>query len=185
MNVKKTALLGLLVVGAVYLSMGAYIHVKALLAQYLLEKSWQQSKITQQVVKPWSWADTYPLARLTVQKLGVNLIVLSGASGRTMAFAPAHVNGTSLPNQQGSIVLTGHRDTHFRFLQNIKINDKIHLEAMNGGITEYQVVDTQIVHQSHHELLQPNQESTLILITCYPFDGIQPNTEWRYVVLAK
>src|SRR5688500_19114061 len=84
-----------LIAGVTIASQGAWIHVKAKLAQILLEMSWQAARAGRPSVKPWPWADTHAVAKLEVG--GGSAIVLAGASGRTMAFGPGHVDGTALP----------------------------------------------------------------------------------------
>ena len=37
-------------------------------------------------VKPWSWADTWPVARIIVPRIGRSAIALAGASGQALAF---------------------------------------------------------------------------------------------------
>ena len=87
-----------------------YMHAKALLAQHLLEESWADTVSTGKPVKPWPWADTAPVARLRVPSLDQDMIVLAGGSGRTMAFAPGHVDGTPLPGEAGLSVIGVQRD---------------------------------------------------------------------------
>ena len=48
---------------------------------------------------------------------------LAGVSGRTLAFGPGHVDGTPLPGDPGNSVLSGHRDTHFAFLRELRSGD--------------------------------------------------------------
>jgi len=50
--------------GLVLFSQGAYIHAKALLAQVLLERAFTETIATGRETKPWSWADTWPVARI-------------------------------------------------------------------------------------------------------------------------
>jgi hypothetical protein len=54
-----------------------------------------------ETVKPWPWADTWPIARLSAPRHGVDLFVLAGATGRTLAFGPGHVDGTARPGRPG------------------------------------------------------------------------------------
>ena len=79
-----------LITGGWQFGQGVYIYAKAELAQYLLVAAWQETKQTQQPVKPWSWADTWPVARIEVPTHNIDLIVLSGDIGRTLAFGPGH-----------------------------------------------------------------------------------------------
>ena len=87
---------------------GGYIHAKAWLAQHLIHNAWQESVSKTRAKKPWPGADTYPIARLTAQNGKVDLFVLSGTSGRTLAFGPGHMTGTAIPGSYGNVVLSGH-----------------------------------------------------------------------------
>ena len=83
-------LIALPLCGVWQLGLGAWIHAKAMLAQSLLETAWSETLRTGKEVKPWPWADTWPVARLTVPRLGIRRIVLAGASGSSLAFGPGH-----------------------------------------------------------------------------------------------
>ncbi len=174
----------LLAFGAWNVGHGAYIYAKAALAQHLLRQAWDATRQSQAVVKPWPWADTYPVARLTVSKQDVDLIVLAGASGRTMAFGPGHVDGTPLPGSMGNSVLSAHRDTHFAFLQQVHLGDEFSIETANGKNTRYVVRATRIVDKSDISVMRASTTEQLTLVTCYPFDAIRPGGPLRYVVTA-
>ena len=170
--------------GVWQIGLGAYIHAKAILAQLLLETAWSETIRAKKEVKPWPWADTWPVGRLTVPSLGVSRIVLAGASGESLAFGPGHFFGSALPGQAGNIVIAGHRDTQFRFLQALKPGDEILLQTSNGVIHPYRVSAIRIVTQDEFRYLSPSGTNILTLITCYPFDAIQPGGPLRYVVIA-
>lgn len=174
----------LLAFGAWNVGHGAYIYAKAALAQHLLRQAWDATRRGQGAVKPWPWADTYPVARLTAPKQGIDLIVLAGASGRTMAFGPGHVDGTPLPGVVGNSVLSAHRDTHFAFLQQVHLGDELSVENAHGKKTRYVVSATRIVDQSDTGVLRANDAEQLTLVTCYPFDAVRPGGPLRYVVTA-
>jgi sortase A len=167
----------LFVTGVALAVQGAWIHVKASLAQALLEMSWRAS------IKPWPWADTQALAKLEIGD--DTIIVLSGASGRTMAFGPGHVDGTALPGQQGNCVITAHRDTHFAALRDVVAGDRITLRTPAGQSIAYEVKETRIVGKNETWLLQDDGTDRLTLITCYPFDAVLPGGPLRYVVIAQ
>src|SRR5882724_9471214 len=76
------AVVALALGGLILLAQGFYIHAKAMLAQILLERAFAQALTTGTPVKPWSWADTWPVARVAVPRLGKSAIVLAGASGQ-------------------------------------------------------------------------------------------------------
>jgi sortase A len=113
--------------GLVLFGHGAYIHAKALLAQVLLERAFTQSITSGHPVKPWSWADTWPIARIEVKRLHASAIVLAGSSGQALAFGPGHVELTQDAGERGVAVYSAHRDTHFRFLRHVAIGDEIEI----------------------------------------------------------
>ena len=164
---------------------GTYIHAKAILAQALLEMAWAEAREGQKEVKPWPWADTWPVSRLFVPRLGISRIVLAGASGSSLAFGPGHLFGTSLPGQQGNSVIVGHRDTHFKFLRLLRTGDVITVQNGNKRLPNYLVTETQIVTKYELQHLAQTRDATLTLITCYPFDAISTGGPLRYVVIAK
>ncbi len=186
---KNISLKGLLIVlllcGMWQIGSASYIHAKAILAQVLLETAWDRTVHGQQEVKPWPWADTWPISRLDVPGLGIDRIVLAGASGSSLAFGPGHLFGSSLPGQQGNTVIAGHRDTHFRFLKDIQPGELIQLQSLTGQTIQYEVSETIIVDEKQAEYLVSTSDNTLTLITCYPFDAIRPGGPLRYLVIAK
>ena len=172
-------------IGVVYVSSGLYIQAKALLAQYLLQDAWEQTLAGRARVKPWSWADTWPVARLQYAKGKVDLIVLEGASGSSLAFAPGHLQGTVKPGQAGYSVISAHRDTHFGFLKNIVKGDVLTLQDPKGAGHEYEVITTEVVqsHQARLPTLKGNKG--LMLVTCYPFNAVRAGGNLRYIVYAE
>ena len=96
----------LALVGTILFGDGAYIHAKAWLAQVLLERAFAQSIATGQPTKPWSWADTWPVARIEVKRIGASAIVLEGTSGQALAFGPGHIHQTVDAGERGVAVLS-------------------------------------------------------------------------------
>ena len=163
---------------------GIRIHAKALLAQVLLQKAWADTKRGTDKARPWPWADTWPIARLTSVDHDQDLIVLAGATGRTLAFGPAHLLSSARPGQVGNTVVIGHRDSHFRFLKHLRIGDLLHLESADGVTYRYRVGVMAVVHESETGVMAHGTTEKLTLITCYPFDAILPGGPLRYVVEA-
>lgn len=162
-----------------------YIHAKAWLAQVLIGHAWAQTQAGASQVKPWPWADTWPVARLRAPAHGVNLYVLAGADGRTIAFGPGHVYGTALPGEDGNSVLGAHRDTHFAFLQWLEAGSELEVETASGETLRYRVTDTRVVDRNDLSPLgQPPAGRQLTLVTCWPFDAVQAGGPLRYVVTA-
>jgi len=160
------------------------IYLKAWLAQRLLHRAWAVTQAEGGPVKPWPWADTWPIARLSMPGRGIDLIVLADASGRSMAFGPGLVAGTAPPGAVGNTVLSGHRDTQFRFLKDLRPGERMRLEAADGSRRDYAVIETLIVNAHAVEILWDTGDAQLTLVTCYPFDAIAPGSPLRYVVRA-
>ena len=174
----------LMIAGLWQVSQSAYIYAKAQFAQYLLRKSWDKTVAGATAVKPWPWADTWPVARLEVPRLGIDQFVLDGASGRTLAFGPGHLSGTAGPGELGNTVFSGHRDTHFKFLQHLQLSDEIFVTGHDGTRNRYRISDTLIVDQNDMRVTVESDQKQLTLITCYPFASMMPGAIKRYVVVA-
>lgn len=177
-----TALL-LLMTGAFFLMDGLWIRAKAVLAQFLLQHAWEETLTTGSTTKPWPWADTWVVARLTVGRLDINLIVLEGESGEVLAFGPGHLRASSNPGTDGHCILAGHRDTSFRFLQNLLQDDVIIMQIADGSIHKYMVREM-FTGKAETLYLRESNSPSLTLITCYPFDNLQPGADLRYIVFA-
>jgi len=172
-------------VGAACLGDGLYIYAKARVAQVLLHSAWSQTQATGNAVKPWPWADTHPVARLTAPSLEADFLVLAGASGRTLAFGPGHLDGSAAPGDAGNAVITGHRDTHFRFLERLVPGDPLAVERADGSQRHFAVRRTYVADFRTLAIPRDTRVPTLTLVTCYPFDAINPGGPLRYVVVAE
>lgn len=175
----------LLMAGSWYAGNGLYIHAKAVLAQLLMQQAWQRTLDGAESVRPWGWADTWPVARLRVPALAVDQLVLAGASGRNLAFGPAHVSGTGPLGGVGNAVISGHRDTHFDWLAELQGGEEIILQLPDGAQRNYRVERRSIHNELETGLLDDSPFPVLQLITCYPFDAIVPGGPLRFVVTAK
>ncbi len=166
------------------LGAAGYIQAKAALAQRLIASSWA-SAARGEPRAPWPWADTRPVARLTVPSRGVELFVLAGTSGRSLAFGPGHVDGTAMPGSGGNSVIVAHRDTHFAFLRTLEDGAEIAVEDPQGRVARYRVRERAVVGRDETSLLDPDGSAQLTLITCWPFDAVARGTALRYVVIAE
>ena len=174
----------LLAVGLWDVGEGSWTYAKARLAQALLQRAWSRALDGETTAKPWPWADTYPVAKLTVPSMHVDLIVLNGAYGRTLAFGPAYSESSAFPGSSGTTILTGHRDTHFRFLRRLSRQDEIVLETVQRTSQRYLVQSSQIVDARTASISLYEGKDQLILVTCFPFDTVLTGGPLRYVVTA-
>src|SRR6201985_3359438 len=137
--------IALALAGLVLFGHGGYIPAKALLAQVLLDRAFTKSLASHHPVKPWSWADTWPVARIEVKRLNASAIVLAGSSGQALAFGPGHVELTPDAGERGTAVYSAHRDTHFRFLRNVTIGDEIDVTRDDGKMFRYRADGSSVV----------------------------------------
>lgn len=170
--------------GAILLGQGVWIHAKAILAQILLERAFASALETGQPVKPWAWADTWPVARIEVPRLGKSSIALEGGSGQAMAFGPGHVAETPPAGDQGTAVYAAHRDTHFSYLGELVVGDDIKVTRADGIKTRFRVTSTAVVewNRSGIDPLAPGRH--LVLATCWPLEA-RVSGPLRYVVRAE
>jgi sortase A len=181
---RRAALAALLGFGAWHGGHGVYIEAKAHLAQRLILRAWNKTRAGASHAHPWPWADTEPVARLLVPG-HVDLVILAGASGRTLAFGPGHLTGTPLPGEEGNAVVSGHRDTHFSFLARLKPGDELAIERRDGQWRRYVVAGAEVVDQEDVTHIGATSDTRLTLVTCYPFGALRPGGPLRYVVTAR
>jgi sortase A len=159
-----------------------WIPAKAALAQQLLQTSWAATERDGEPHRPWPWADTHAVARIMQPRLGVEQIVLAGDSGRTLAFGPGWAEASATPaSDSGSVVISGHRDTHFAWLKELRDGDAVRLETRLGP-RDFRVTDLQVVDSRVHRLAMATGAEQLVLVTCWPFDATAPRGPMRYVV---
>ena len=176
----------LLVLGSWLIGQGAWIHVKAVTAQWLLQDAWHETLTMQRPVKPWPWADTWPVGRLIVPRLTINQIILADTSGESLAFGPGMVgNGKFSNDDLQSLILSGHRDTHFSFVRDVQLGERITVQTLQGNWRSFVVGNIEVVDSRIDALPMNEERPDLRLITCYPFDALLPGGPLRYVVTAR
>ena len=155
----------------------------------LLDNGHAPSGRSRQLV-PATWAALPPalpatglIGRIEIPRLKLSALVIEGDDSRTLRRAVGHIAGSPLPGQQGNVALTGHRDTFFRPLRNIRREDTIIVTTLHGEF-RYRVVSTKVVSPNDVAVLDPSVNEILTLVTCYPFYfvGAAPN---RFIVLAE
>jgi sortase A len=179
---KRILTIGLVLIGVASIAQGLWIPAKAQLAQVLLRRAWQRTLAGDAAAKPWPWADTHPVARLVIDRTGSDFVVLAGSDGRALAFAPGHLDHTPLPGERGNCVITGHRDTHFTALRDLRDGDTVRVQRADGRWHAYTVSGHRIVDKRDVWVTRGSGADALTLVTCYPFDAVVPGGSGRYVV---
>jgi sortase A len=178
------AAVALMLCGSVLIGQAFYIHAKALVAQVLLERAFAQTLATGKDVKPWAWADTWPVARVVVPRLGRSAIVLAGASGQALAFGPGQVERTPDAGEAGTAIYSAHRDTHFAFLGEVAIGDEILVTRRDKRHFRFRVTGTQVVRWDASGIDPSAGGRNLVLVTCWPLDAMVSGP-LRYLVHAE
>ncbi len=161
---------------------GLWILAKARLGQHLIRDAWTEARDTGAAPPPWPWADTRPVARLEVPRLEVDLIVLSGTGGRSIAWGPGHQDGSAAPNRRGVAVIAGHRDTHMAFLRDLVPGDEVRLTDLSGRTTRYAAGPGRVLHRDHAYVRPDSDRPRAVLLTCWPFGALVPGGPLRYAV---
>ena len=163
---------------------------------FIVEAHMQQAKLASELYRPLPataaapdsrTAEPAPAARrrlnegdlfgrLEIPRLNLSVMVMEGDGASVLRLGAGHVPGTQM-------CIAAHRDTFFRALKDIKVNDTIRITTPEGT-TEYRVVSTKIVPPSDTSVLDAKDDSTLTLVTCYPFYYIGPAPK-RFIVQAK
>jgi len=175
----------LLCLGFWQFGQGAYIPAKAWVAQEMMQRAWAKAESGSETPAPWPWADTWPVAKLSARGGDIELIILEGGSGRTLAFGPGHLSISVLPGEEGNSVIAGHRDTHFQFLQFLQLGESMQVELANGRRHLYEVSDIDVVDSRRGSIVLDTDAPMLSLVTCYPFNAMEAGGPMRYVVTAK
>ena len=169
-------------VGVIIFTYANWLQMKAVVAQVLIEQAWEETlENPDQFHTPWAWADFWPVAKLTVAN-NDSVYVLSSASGQALAFGPGHMRESIKPGDFGQVMIAGHKDSHFSFLESAQVGDALQLEGLSKEVT-YSITSLDIIDSSKNKLpIADNDE--LLLITCYPFNSLQMNGPLRLVVTA-
>jgi sortase A len=173
--------------GLVCLASGLWIPLKAQMAQVLIEAAWQRERTSLRAQAPWPWADTRPLAKLTWGdgRGSATLFVLEGSSGRNLAFGPVHDAASVVPGARGNSIIEGHRDTHFALLRDAKPGVRLSVELLDGTRSEFVVTDVRVVDSRRSRILLDADSPRLSLVTCYPFNAVNPGGPLRWLVTAE
>ncbi len=121
---------------------------------------------------------------LQIPKLKADLPIVEGTDPDDLEKGVGHYKGSYYPNENGQIVLSGHRDTVFRKAGELEIGDTLKV-ALPYGNFEYEITDTKIVEADDLSIITlQNETEELLLTTCYPFSYVG-NAPQRYIIYAK
>jgi sortase A len=137
---------------------------------------------TDKVIYPVYPAEGDNIGSLTIPALNQQLPILQGTGVKELKKGVGHFAQSVLPGEKDNCVLSGHRDTAFSEIGNLKIGDSLIVQTSAGTFT-YKVTGTRIVHKDDKTVIVPTDHAVLTLTTCYPFDYIGHAPD-RYIVSA-
>ncbi len=176
------------ILGSLALSYAGYVLLDARL--YQAEQAWRFEQAVKEAPPARAESLTMlplregaPLGRIEISRVGLTAMVQEGVDEGTLRRAVGHIPSTPLPGQRGNVALAGHRDTFFRGLRHIRLDDEITLTTLKGA-ARYRVEATKVVAPEETEVLADAGYDRLTLVTCYPFNFVGSAPK-RFIVSAR
>lgn len=119
---------------------------------------------------------------LYIPKLEAKLPIYHGTNEDELEKGVGHFAKSVLPGEKDNSVLSGHRDTVFRKLGEVKKGDLLVVTTSAGNFT-YKVKQVRIVDKDDRTVIVPKPRPILTVSTCYPFNYVGAAPE-RYVLVA-
>ncbi len=179
----RSALIGLLVIGALWAGWGPSMSVLRARATAILKPSGEITRIL------------IPAIGVDSKVLDVSRVKLDGRSVWQVAdYAVGRHSDSGLPGEGTNIVMSGHNNINgevFRHLNRLRKGDEIVLETRSGGRVTYEVAQTRIVLQDgatreqrrrNAHFMDPTDTERLTLISCWPY---KPWPPYRIIVIAE
>jgi sortase A len=191
MNTTKSNLIGSSLILGLLISISSWQlvenkEISEWVTQNLMRSAWLRTQASGERIKPWPWADLWPIARLTVPHLNAEHIVLELEKQFEPSIGLSYLKSSVLPGEIGNTVLGAHPSLYSSFLSELKPNDILVLESPRTGKWHYRVHDTRVVNKSDTDLLEPGLKRRLILVSCYRCEKIEAQkNSLRYVVIAE
>jgi sortase A len=120
---------------------------------------------------------------LTIPRLSKSFPIYQGTDEQTLKKGVGHFPKSALPGEKNNSVLSGHRDTVFRGLKDVKINDVV-IVTTEAGEFLYKIRKTRIVDADDRTVMTPKPRDILTLTTCYPFYFIGDAPQ-RYIIVGE
>ncbi|MFC4255194.1 sortase [Altererythrobacter xixiisoli] len=126
-----------------------------------------------------------PIARLTVERLGISEIILGAAADMEGQLRRAPVLISRSSGTQPVSVMAAHRDTHFLFIRDLQPDDVVRIEWVTGQEEQYRITGFATLRWDEFAYPLDPDRPLLALSTCYPFGGTEYGGPWRRVAWAE
>lgn len=110
--------------------------------------------------------------RIQIPAIGVDAPVVQGDGWEQLKQGVGQHIGSGNPGQAGNLVLSAHNDIFgeiFRHLDQLQTGDEIIVYTNARAYTYIIDTETQVVEPTRTEVLSPTVDSTITLISCYPY----------------
>ena len=174
----------LILIGVAVLAYVGTQYRQMYLEQRHLAEAWQMQQL--QASAPRAPNVKYTdngMVRLQIPKIDLTSFVVEGTNHRALLLGPGHLVNTAQPGEVGNAVISGHRDTFFRHINELEKGDQIFIER-GGKKFVYEVTRKKIVEPTEMSVTYPTNDAQMTLITCYPTYYIGPAPK-RLVVFSK
>ena len=119
---------------------------------------------------------------ITIPKLSEEYPIVQGTDNESLKHGVGHYVDSVMPGAKDNSVLSGHRDSVFSKLGQLKAGDLVIVQTSDGKFT-YVVRTTRIVMADDRTVIVPTPTAVLTLSTCYPFHYIGSAPK-RFIVSA-
>lgn len=120
------------------------------------------------------------IGKIIVVKTGEQIPILMGATEENLRGGATLYDNGIYPGDDGTAIILGHRETTFGFLEDIKVGDEVDIESLNNTY-KFKVKKTYITNPDDESILAQEDEPSLTLVTCYPFNYLGSAPE-RFIV---
>src|ERR1051326_78182 len=122
---RKTVSLVMILLGIALLGYVASEYWGMYRSQQRLEAEWERQAASYNTPAPAVIPPDQMLTRVVIPKIGLDAIVVEGASRKELSEGPGHMKETAMPGETGNAVITAHRDTFFRHIYELVKGDQI------------------------------------------------------------
>jgi sortase A len=112
-----------------------------------------------------TYAAGYPIARLVIPSIGLDSIVVEGATPSLMRSGPGHLDASATPGENGVAIITANRlgfGSFFMRLDRLAVGDRIVTESAIGR-TVYEVESVKVVPVDEMDLSVESTARVLVL----------------------
>lgn len=123
------------------------------------------------------------VGRLVIKRMGLDTVVVKGATRDTLKLGPGWIDTTGVPGETGNCAISGHRTTYgapFRRLDVLKSGDVVELYTPYRRY-RYRVSRSFSVQPWRVDVISPTEDPTLTLTACHP----PYSARFRLIVQAK